>query len=70
MELQYLHDYAGINTSIGLTANPIINFAGVVGNNTFAAGLDLGFDTATSGFVKYNGGLSFSKEDLIASLNL
>ncbi|KAH0936931.1 hypothetical protein HID58_004392 [Brassica napus] len=29
VELQYLHDYAGICTSVGLTASPIVNFSGV-----------------------------------------
>ncbi|KAL3618953.1 hypothetical protein CASFOL_037181 [Castilleja foliolosa] len=33
MELQYLHEYAGISTSLGLTAKPIVNFAGVAGNH-------------------------------------
>ncbi|XP_077252668.1 mitochondrial outer membrane protein porin of 34 kDa-like [Tasmannia lanceolata] len=69
-ELQYLYDYAGINTSIGLTANPIVNFSGVVGSNVLAVGGDVAFDTATGNFTKYNAGLSFSKADLIASLNL
>eukprot|EP00262_Sarcandra_glabra_P017591 TRINITY_DN6067_c0_g1_i1.p1 TRINITY_DN6067_c0_g1~~TRINITY_DN6067_c0_g1_i1.p1 ORF type:complete len:277 (+),score=42.30 TRINITY_DN6067_c0_g1_i1:144-974(+) len=70
VELQYLHDYAGISTSIGLTANPIVNFSGVIGSNVLAVGTDLAFDTATGNFVKYNAGLSFSNADLIASLTL
>lgn len=68
--MQYLHDYAGITTSIGLTANPVINFSGVFGNNTYAAGVDVAFDTATGGFLKYNGGLSYTKEDFSAAVNL
>ncbi|XP_077240444.1 mitochondrial outer membrane protein porin of 36 kDa-like [Tasmannia lanceolata] len=70
VELHYLHDYAGINTSIGLTASPIVNFSGVVGSNVLAVGADVAFDTATGNLTKYNAGLSFSKADLIASLNL
>ncbi|KAK9276994.1 hypothetical protein L1049_006533 [Liquidambar formosana] len=70
VELQYLHEYAGISTSIGLTANPIVNFSGVVGNNLVSLGSDLSFDTATGNFTKCNAGLSFSKADLIASLLL
>ncbi|XP_010551868.1 PREDICTED: mitochondrial outer membrane protein porin of 34 kDa-like isoform X2 [Tarenaya hassleriana] len=38
VELQCLHDYAGISTSIGLTANPIFNFSGVVGTIVLALG--------------------------------
>ncbi|CAI9092727.1 OLC1v1028048C1 [Oldenlandia corymbosa var. corymbosa] len=70
VELQYLHEYAGISTSIGLTASPIVNFAGVAGNNKLAIGTDLAFDTATGNFTKYNAGLSYTNSDLIASLIL
>ncbi|KAG6580980.1 hypothetical protein SDJN02_19587 [Cucurbita argyrosperma subsp. argyrosperma] len=70
VELQYLHDYAGISTSIGLTANPIVNFSGVVGTNLLALGTDLSFDTKTGNFTKVNSGLSFANADLIASLTL
>ncbi|XP_043706966.1 mitochondrial outer membrane protein porin of 36 kDa-like [Telopea speciosissima] len=70
VELQYAHDYSGINTSIGLTANPIVNFSGVVGNNTVAVGTDISFDTASGNFTKYNSALSFTNENLIASLHL
>lgn len=70
VELQYLHEYAGISTSLGLTANPIVNFSGVVGNNSIALGTDLSFDTASGNFTKCNAGLNFTGSDLIASLNL
>lgn len=70
MELQYLHDYAGITTSVGLTANPIVNFAGVFGTNVVALGTDLSFDSKSGQFTKVNAGLSFSNADLIASLTL
>ncbi|XP_071736478.1 mitochondrial outer membrane protein porin of 36 kDa-like [Rutidosis leptorrhynchoides] len=70
VELQYLHEHAGISTSIGLTASPIVNFSGVAGTNTLALGTDVSFDTATGNFIKYNAGLSFSTSDLIASLTL
>ncbi|KAK3022902.1 hypothetical protein RJ639_046446 [Escallonia herrerae] len=70
VEVQYLHEYAGISTSIGLTASPIVNFSGVAGNSSVALGTDVSFDTATGNFTKYNAGLSFSTSDLIASLAL
>ncbi|XAR71227.1 hypothetical protein NMG60_11028395 [Bertholletia excelsa] len=70
LEVQYLHDYAGISTSIGLTANPIVNFSGVVGTNVVALGTDVSFDTKTGNFTKCNAGFSFSNADLIASLTL
>ncbi|KAK3226460.1 hypothetical protein Dsin_006322 [Dipteronia sinensis] len=70
VEIQYLHDYTGINTSIGLTANPVVNFSGVVGTNLLSLGTDLSFDTKTGNFTKCNAGFSFCNEDLIASLTL
>jgi len=70
IELQYLHDYAGVTASIGLTANPLVNFAGVLGSKEFSAGADVSFDTATGNFIKYNAGLNVSTADLIASLTL
>lgn len=68
MELQYQHEYAGITTSFGLTASPIINFSCVLGNNLVAVGSDVSFDTASGNFVKYNAALNVTHADLIASL--
>ncbi|KAE8706733.1 Mitochondrial outer membrane protein porin of 36 kDa [Hibiscus syriacus] len=45
IELQYLHEYAGISLSIGLTANPVVNFSGVLGTKVLALGTDISFDT-------------------------
>ncbi|KAL0408667.1 UNVERIFIED_CONTAM: Mitochondrial outer membrane protein porin of [Sesamum radiatum] len=70
VELQYLHEYAGISTSLGLTAKPIVNFSGVAGNHKAAFGTDISFDTATGNFTKCNAGVSFTTSDLIASLIL
>lgn len=70
LEVQYLHDYAGINASVGLTANPTINFSGAVGSNVASLGTDVSFDTKTGDFTKYNVGFGFSNADLIAALAL
>ncbi|KAF5449704.1 hypothetical protein F2P56_030121 [Juglans regia] len=70
VELQYQHEYAGISTSLGLTANPIVNFSGVVGNNVVALGTDLSFDTTSGNFTKLNTGLSYTQTDLIAALTV
>ncbi|WZY74911.1 hypothetical protein YC2023_021295 [Brassica napus] len=70
VELQYLHDYAGICTSVGLTASPIVNFSGVVGNNVLALGTDVSFNTQSGDFKQFNAGFSFTKDDLIAALTL
>ncbi|XP_059648885.1 mitochondrial outer membrane protein porin of 36 kDa-like [Cornus florida] len=70
VELQYLHEYAGISTSIGMTATPIVNFSGVAGNSCVKLGTDLSFDTGSGNVTKCNAGFSFSTADLIASLTL
>lgn len=70
LELQYLHEFAGISSSVGLTANPIVNFSGVVGNNKVALGGDVSFDTKEGAFTKCNVGASFTNSDLIASLTV
>ncbi|KAL2559573.1 Mitochondrial outer membrane protein porin 1 [Forsythia ovata] len=54
VELQYFHEYAGITTGLGLTASPIVNFAGFAGNNKAAFGKDISFDTAIGNFTKCN----------------
>ncbi|CAH9123877.1 unnamed protein product [Cuscuta epithymum] len=68
VELQYLLEGAGINTSIGLFGNPFVTYSGVFGTNTIAVGTDLSFDTASGNFDKINAGLSISTSDLITSL--
>ncbi|KAI3970641.1 hypothetical protein MKX01_024288 [Papaver californicum] len=70
LELQYQHEYAGIASSIGLTANPVVNFSGLFGNSQTAVGTDVSFDTTSGNFVKYNVGLSLTRPDLVASLAL
>ncbi|XWS34045.1 hypothetical protein CRYUN_Cryun21dG0005600 [Craigia yunnanensis] len=70
VELQYQHEYSGISTSIGLTANPLVNFSGVVGNNCVSVGTEFSFDTASGNFTKLNAGLNFTHSDLIASVTL
>ncbi|MED6217696.1 Voltage-dependent anion-selective channel protein 1, variant 2 [Stylosanthes scabra] len=70
VELQYLHDNAGVSTSVGLTANPIVNLSAVVGTNVLALGVDLSYDTKSGDLTKSNAGLSFTKGDLNAALNV
>jgi len=70
LELQYLHDYAGISASVGLTANPVVNFSGVMGTNVASLGTDVSFDTKSGNFTKCNAAASFRNADLVASLTL
>ncbi|XP_075508674.1 mitochondrial outer membrane protein porin of 34 kDa-like [Primulina tabacum] len=70
LELQYLHERAGISSSIGLTVNPIVNFSCVLGSDKIAIGTDMSFDTKEGALTKCNFGASFTNSDLIASLTL
>ncbi|KAL8124472.1 mitochondrial outer membrane protein porin of 36 kDa-like [Apium graveolens] len=70
LELQYLHDYAGVTASVGLNANPVANISGVFGNNMASVGADVSFDTKTGNFTKCNAGFGFSHADLTGSLTL
>jgi voltage-dependent anion channel protein 2 len=70
LELQYLHEFAGVNASVGLNPNPMVNLSGVFGSKEVLVGVDVSFDTATSNFTKYNAALSLTNPDLIASLHL
>lgn len=69
-EVQYMHDYAGIAASFGMSSKPLVNLSGVFGNKTIAVGADVAYDTATRDFIKYNAGLSFTNTDLIAAVTL
>ncbi|KAB2090088.1 hypothetical protein ES319_A03G103100v1 [Gossypium barbadense] len=64
------YEYVGISSSIGLTANLIVNFSGVLGTNVLALRIDTSFDTKIGNFTKCNAGLSFTNADLIACLAL
>ena len=70
VELQYLHDYAGVSTSIGLKRYPITHFLGVIGNETFYVGGEVSFDTTSGNFLKYDVVLSFSNPGFVSYLTL
>ncbi|PHT91836.1 Mitochondrial outer membrane protein porin of 34 kDa [Capsicum annuum] len=71
LEVQYLYDYAATSTEIGLNANPIVNFSGVVGTDVLSLGTNVSFDTNLGTFSKCNAGLSFTYNNgLVTSFNL
>lgn len=70
VELQYLHDYAGVSGNIGLKANPVVNLSGVFGTNALAFGGDISYDTKLRELTKSNVGVSFIKDDLLGALTL
>ncbi|GLJ17699.1 hypothetical protein SUGI_0308870 [Cryptomeria japonica] len=69
-EIQYLHDYAGITASIGLTATPVVEASVVVGNEAIAVGGELAFDTTSGNLRKYNAGISYTMPDFISSVHV
>uniref|UniRef100_A0A6N2LYE2 Legume lectin domain-containing protein n=1 Tax=Salix viminalis TaxID=40686 RepID=A0A6N2LYE2_SALVM len=68
VEVQYLHEYAAVSSSVGLTVNPTVNFSGVIRTNVasliFHSTPKLG--TSSNAMLE----LSLSKVELIASLTL
>lgn len=70
IELQYLHDSAGVAAGFGLSTNPIINVSGVLGTKTLSIGSDVAFDTASGNFTKYNAGISYNSLDFSTSLTV
>ncbi|KAL3532824.1 hypothetical protein ACH5RR_006345 [Cinchona calisaya] len=70
LEVHYLHPHAAINSSIGLNPSPLLEVSAAVGMQDLALGGEIGFDTASSSFTKYDAGISFNKPDFSAALIL
>ncbi|KAF9587880.1 hypothetical protein IFM89_006134 [Coptis chinensis] len=70
LDLQYLHHHATINSSIGLTPSPFLEFAAAIGSKQHSLGGEVGFDTSTASFTKYNVGIGLNTPDLSAALVL
>ncbi|KAF5188219.1 mitochondrial outer membrane protein porin of -like, partial [Thalictrum thalictroides] len=64
-EFQYQNEYLGISTNIGV---PIINFSGVLGNNSLSLGSDISYNPASGNLVDCNAAFSFIISDLAASV--
>ncbi|KAI4342568.1 hypothetical protein MLD38_027182 [Melastoma candidum] len=77
-ELQFLHDYVGITSGIGLKANidslggfePFVSFSGLVGTDLVSLGTDLRFDLFTRAFSSIDAGIRVNTPILIASLTV
>ncbi|XP_057968596.1 mitochondrial outer membrane protein porin 4 isoform X2 [Malania oleifera] len=70
LDVDYRHQHAAINSSIGLNPSPLLELAGAFGTKDLSLGGEIGFDTASASFTKYNAGISFSKPDFSAALIL
>ncbi|GMH13839.1 hypothetical protein Nepgr_015680 [Nepenthes gracilis] len=70
LDVQYLHPHAVVNSSIGLTPTPLLEFNASVGNKDLILGGEVGFDTASASFTKVNAGISFNQPDFSAAVIL
>jgi voltage-dependent anion channel protein 2 len=68
--VQYLHHHAAIDSSIGLNPNPLLELSAAIGSNNISVGGEVGFDTASSSFVKCNAGIGLNKPDFSAAFLL
>ncbi|KAJ6923501.1 mitochondrial outer membrane protein porin 4 [Populus alba x Populus x berolinensis] len=70
LDVQYFHHHAAIESSIGLNPNPLLDFSAAIGSSNLSLGGEVGFDTASSSFIKYNAGIGLNKPDFSAALLL
>uniref|UniRef100_A0A0C9QMH8 TSA: Wollemia nobilis Ref_Wollemi_Transcript_22203_1555 transcribed RNA sequence n=1 Tax=Wollemia nobilis TaxID=56998 RepID=A0A0C9QMH8_9CONI len=70
LELQYLHEHAGFRSSFGLNTKPVIDFSGAVGSEVFTVGGEVGYDTTSGLFTKYNAGIGITKPEFSAAIIL
>ncbi|KAK9274478.1 hypothetical protein L1049_022081 [Liquidambar formosana] len=70
LDVQYLHHHAAIDSSIGLNPTPLLELSAAIGSKDLSLGGEVGFDTASASFTKYNAGISFNKPDFSAALFL
>ncbi|XP_052182597.1 mitochondrial outer membrane protein porin 4 [Diospyros lotus] len=70
LDVQYFHNHAAINSSIGLNPAPLLEVATAFGNKDLTLGGEIGFDTASASFTKCNAGIGFMKTDFSVALLL
>ncbi|KAI4335429.1 hypothetical protein L6164_014073 [Bauhinia variegata] len=70
LDVQYLHPHAAIDSSIGLNPSPQLALSATIGSKDLSLGAEVGFNTASALFTKYNAGVAFNKPDFSASLLL
>ncbi|KAJ1433492.1 Porin domain superfamily [Sesbania bispinosa] len=70
LDVQYLHPHAAIDSSIGLNPSPQLELSAAIGSKELCMGAEVGFNTTSSSFTKYNAGIAFNKSDFSAALML
>lgn len=68
--MQYLHPRAAIDSSIGLNPSPQLELSAAIGSKDLCLGAEVGFNTTSASFTKYNAGIAFNKPDFSATLML
>ncbi|CAJ1941874.1 unnamed protein product [Sphenostylis stenocarpa] len=70
LDVQYLHPHAAIDSSIGLNPSPLLELSAAIGSKDLSLGAEVGFNTTSASFTKYNAGVAFNKPDFSAALIL
>ncbi|KAE9601668.1 hypothetical protein Lal_00040578 [Lupinus albus] len=70
LDVQYLHPHAAIDSSIGLNPSPQLELSAAIGSKDLCLGAEVGFNTTSASFTKYNAGIAFNKPDFSAALLL
>ncbi|PNX87745.1 mitochondrial outer membrane protein porin 4-like [Trifolium pratense] len=66
----YLHPHAAIDSSIDLNPAPRLELSAAIGSKDISIGGEVGFNTTSASFTKYNAGIAFNKPDFSATLML
>ncbi|PNY00471.1 mitochondrial outer membrane protein porin 4-like, partial [Trifolium pratense] len=67
---KYLHPHAAIDSSIDLNPAPRLELSAAIGSKDISIGGEVGFNTTSASFTKYNAGIAFNKPDFSATLML
>ncbi|KAF5456307.1 hypothetical protein F2P56_025805 [Juglans regia] len=70
LEVQYLHPHAAINSSIGLNPTPLLELSAAIGSKDLSLGGEVGFNTVSASFIKYNAGIGLNRPDYSVALLL
>ncbi|KAL2960906.1 hypothetical protein AAZX31_17G062000 [Glycine max] len=70
LDVQYLHPHAAVDSSIGLNPSPLLELSAAIGSKDLCLGAEVGFNTTSASFTKYNAGVAFNKPDFSVALML
>lgn len=70
LDVQYLHPHAAIDSSIGLNPTPLLELSAAIGSKDLSLGGEVGLNTASASFTKYNAGIGINKPDFSVAVLL